>query len=127
MQISISAVSGNRKFTKSLVRHSHAVNDLRNAAISINTDTLPYDTLQIVFLDRDQDYLRAVGCKGDRLFQVEVATPNDTTTDYGSEASLITAIAEKAKRALEVSGLSADCRQEIARRISLIVEASGDR
>lgn len=77
MEISITAVSRNRKFTKSLVRHSEALAPLKRLAVGIDTSALPFDVLQLVFLDRSQDYLRAVGCKGDRLFQVEVPIPDE--------------------------------------------------
>jgi hypothetical protein len=120
MNISISAVSRNRKFTKALVRHASALNDLRNAAVGVNTGELPYDTLQVVFIDRDQDYVRAAGCKGDRLFQVEVAAPDETTTDYTNQSSFLAAISDKLRRAVEISGLPLTCREEIAESISSI-------
>ena len=40
----------------------------------------PFDTLQILFLDRCDDYLHLIGTKdNDRLFQVEVSVPNGRT------------------------------------------------
>lgn len=122
MTLSISAVSKNRKFTKALVRYAGSIDALRNAAINISTDLLPYDTIQIVFIDRDDDYMRPVGCKGDRLFQVEVATPGEETTDYTNEASVVNAIGRKLVRALEVCHLSVDLQNQVKETIRAICE-----
>ena len=121
LKLSISAVSGNRKFTKALVRYSSEIDALRNAAISYNSNSLPFDTLQIVFFDRDESYLRAVGCKKDRLFQVEVATPDENRIDYSRAKSLIRAIAEKLILALESTHIESEEKSVIALLIETAV------
>jgi hypothetical protein len=119
MEISITAVSEKRRFTKALVRHSQAINRLRDAATEVDTSALQYDVLQIVFLDRDNDYLRAVGCREDRLFQVEIATPDEATA-IASETSLLAALAEKLKRALGVANLPVKVREQIVHNIGSV-------
>lgn len=89
MDISITAVSRNRKFTKSLVRHAAALEALKRLTIGINTSALSFDVLQLVFLDRNQDYLKAVGCKSDRLFQVEVPIPHEGVVDFGNTSAFV--------------------------------------
>jgi hypothetical protein len=123
MRLSISAVSGNRKFTKALVKHSQRIDSLRNSAVGISTDSMPFDTLQIIFLDRDQSYLRPVGCKKDRIFQVEVATPDEQDIDYSDETSLFRAIAGKLLVALKSTNLSETEKDDIALAIQTVASA----
>jgi hypothetical protein len=122
MKLSISAVSGKRKFTKALVKHSSKIDLLRNAAISFPTESLPFDTLQIVFLDRDETYLRPVGCKNDRIFQVEVATPDDQRTDYSCATSFLRAIAEKLLMALKTTNIAEEKKNEITSAIEAVAD-----
>ncbi len=120
VNISISAVSRNRRFTKALVRYASRVDELRNACEGVNLDEMPFDTLQIVFLDRDQSYVRPVGCKADRLFQVEVATPDEPATDYSSAEVLLHAISEKVLIALEKTNLEEQHKRQIVSAIEAV-------
>ena len=114
MKFSISAVSGNRKFTKALVQNASEIDVLRNAAIRYDTGSLSFDTLQLVFLDRDQSYFRVVGCKRDRIFQVEVATPDDgQKAGYSSPESLVRAIADRLILALNSTNLPDEDKKKI--------------
>ena len=105
MKFSITAITRNRKFSKALVRHSSALAPLKQVAIYVNTFGLPFDVLQLVFLDRSEDYARAVGCKGDRLFQVEVPAPTEEVVDFGNEAAFVSCIAGRLQSAIKLCSL----------------------
>jgi hypothetical protein len=73
MMVSITAVSANRKMTKTLVRASGTVNRLREAFSDIAASSAPFDTLQFVLMDRPGGYVHLQGARGgDRLFQVHI-------------------------------------------------------
>ena len=122
MEISITAVTRNRKFTKSLVRHADALSLLKRLAVGINTSALPFDVLQLVFLDRSQDYMRAVGCKSDRIFQVEVPIPDEGTVDFSIGSALVKSIAERLDRATKVCSLPEEIELELSEAINEILE-----
>lgn len=108
MKISITATTSNRKWSKALVRHSAALEPLRQAGAFINTYGLPFDILQIGFLDRNEDYARAVGCKGDRLFQVELPAPREDVVNFADEKAFVSYIATSVQKAVKLSGLPKD-------------------
>ena len=118
MEISITAVSRNRKFTKSLVRHAHALSALKQLAVGVDTSSLPFDVLQLVFVDRSEDYVKAVGCKSDRLFQVEVSIPSEETVDFGDASAFVAHIAQRLKVAGKLCGLPKDAESRLAEAIS---------
>lgn len=118
MDISITSVSRNRKFTKSLVRHADALAALKRLAIGIDTAGLPFDVLQLVFLDRSENYMRSVGCKGDRLFQIEVAIPDERIVDFGDASIFVKSIAQRLDKAIAVCGLP----KSIESQLSAIIE-----
>ena len=120
MEISITAVSRNRKFTKSLVRHSEALAPLRRLAVGINTSALSFDVLQLVFLDRSQDYMRAVGCKSDRLFQIEVPIPDEGAVDFSDASAFVKSIALRLDSATKLCGLPKDIQRQLSEAISQI-------
>ena len=68
MEISITAVTRDRKFSKSLVRHTMAVAPLKQVALHVNTSKLAFDVLQLVFMDGGENYAKGVGCKDTRPF-----------------------------------------------------------
>jgi len=105
MEISITGITRNRKFTKALSRHSRALEPLERVATYVNTFGLPFDILQLVFLDRSENYAKAVGCKQDRLFQVEVSTPQEDAVDFGNEAAFVAFIAGRLQAAIELCRL----------------------
>jgi len=71
--VSITAVSANRKMTRTLFRASGAVNRLRGAFSHIDTSGAPFDTLQFVLMDGPAGYAHLEGTRGgDRLFQVHI-------------------------------------------------------
>jgi len=113
MDISITAATRNRKFSKALVRHSSALKPLKQVATYVNTFAFPFDVLQLFFLDRNEDYARAVGCKGDRLFQVEVPTPREEAVDFGDEAAFVACIADRLQTAVKLCGLPKEIEAQL--------------
>ena len=118
MEISITGITRNRKFTKALVRHSSALEPLKQVAVYVNTYGLSFDVLQIVFLDRNEDYARAVGCKGDRLFQVEVPTQTAEVVEFGDEAAFVSCIASRMQTAVKICGLPKEVEEQLHDAIS---------
>ncbi len=113
MEISVTAITRNRKFTKALRLHSRALETLEQVGACVNTFGLSFDILQLVFLDRSEGYARAVGCKGDRLFQVEVPAPCPETVDFASESAFVTYIAQRMKVAGSLCGLPKDAETKL--------------
>jgi hypothetical protein len=95
MEISITAITRNRKFSKSLTRHAQALEPIKFLAIDVDTSKLSFDVLQLAFLDRSEDYVHPVGCKSDRLFQVEVPIPGEHTLDFGDAPAFARAVAQR--------------------------------
>ena len=122
MEISISAVSRNRKFTKALIRHSATVDSIRHAFEGMGAEMLPFDVLQVVFIDRNQDYVHPVGCREDRIFQVEVAVPNEAETDYSNPSSLVQAVGKKVLLAIESTGLSDGQKESVVQRVGMVLQ-----
>lgn len=117
MELSITAVSKNRRFTKALVRYSSSVKILEDAIKALPLAGAPFEMLQVVFLDRDaDDFIRAVGTKGGTLFQVEVAVPS-TDEVLASAPSFVALVASRVKRAAQVSGLNDGVIVSITREI----------
>jgi hypothetical protein len=88
-----------------LVRHADALALLKQSAVYLDTSDLSFDILQLVFVDRSEDYVKAVGCKSDRLFQVEVPIPSEETVDFGSAPTFVKCIAQRLKLAVGLCGL----------------------
>jgi|SRR5688572_8810532 len=114
MEISITAVTRNRKFTKFLIRHAEVLGPLKRLAVGIDNTALRFDVLQLVFLDRSPSYVKPVGRKGDRLFQVEVSVPDEETVDYGSPSAFVASIAERLNSAIKLCGLPRDTASHLS-------------
>jgi hypothetical protein len=103
VEISITAVAKNRRFTKSLATHAASLAPLRDLGRA--NSVAAFDVLQIVFVDRPTDYAVAVGCRGDRLFQVHVGIPVESELDYRSPAAFVEMVAHKIIVAARLSEL----------------------
>jgi len=98
--VSITAVSANRKMTKTLVRASGAVNRLRGAFSHIVTSEAPFDTLQFVLMDRPTGYAHLEGTRGDdRLFQVQIGA-DELPCGPGQERAFVAGLAAAIHSAL---------------------------
>ena len=119
MDISITAITANRKLSKALVRHAANLSGLKEVARSLDTSSLSFDIRQVVFLDRSEGYARAVGCKrGDRLFQVEVAAPDQTKVDFQDASAFVGCVKDRLKRAVELSGLPNEVQAQVENLIN---------
>jgi len=118
MEISITAITQNRKFYKALVRHSRAIASLEQVALHVTTSKPSFDILQLVFMDRGEDYVNVVGCKRDRLFQVEVSIPSEDMVDFGSASAFVSCIAQRLKFAVRLCGLPQNVESELTEAIS---------
>lgn len=118
MEISITTITENRRFVKALVRHSAAITALKQVADYANAFALPFDVLQIVFLDRDADYARAVGCKHDRIFQVEVPAPLEEIVDFADEEAFVACIAARLQTAIKLCGLPKQLEFQLSEAIA---------
>jgi hypothetical protein len=63
MDISITAVTKNRRFTKAMFRIAEKIRSLKTVAEDIDTWNEIFDTLQLVFEDHDDDYLELIRTK----------------------------------------------------------------
>ena len=101
MMLSITAVSANRKMTKTLVRASGAVNRLREALSHIDSSGASFDTLQFVLMDRPSGYTHIEGTRGnDRLFQVHIGA-NALPCGPGNETGFVAGLASAISCALD--------------------------
>jgi hypothetical protein len=122
MELSISAVTDSRKFSKSLVRHSSKLSELEQMALDVDTSELAFDTLQLLFLDRGDEYMRAAGCRhANRLFQVEVPAPNPANVDFTDETEFVTYVAKKLRQAVTVCGLPSDKQMQLIENIDSFI------
>ena len=116
MEISISAVTSNRKLSKALVRNSGALAPLEQAALRINSSSLPFDILQFVLVDEDQD-AKINGCDGDRLFQIEISAPDGQVMDLDNQAAFVGWILKRIKPTIGLCGLPERVVSELQRSI----------
>ena len=114
MDISITAVTGNRRFVKALTRISPLLASLKLLAQGVDTTREPFDVLQLVFMDRPPTHLKSVGTKrGDRLFQVEVGIPSPEGI---TDETLLHEVAARIEMAISVCPLSDPAKQDILSR-----------
>src|SRR5690349_13133180 len=86
MNLSLTAVSENRRFTKALVRHSEALEELRRSLSRAGRALSGIKTLQIVFHDRSPEADPLVGAL-EPLTQVMVGIP-EPLDPYWDNAAL---------------------------------------
>jgi RNase H-fold protein (predicted Holliday junction resolvase) len=119
MDISITAVTGNRLFTKAMFRIAEKIRPLKAVAEDIDTNDESFDTLQLVFEDHDDDYLELIGTKkGDRLFQVAVGIPTSVSLKRNSDEELVKEMAKRLREAVESCPLVEDKKRIILERIT---------
>ncbi len=62
--------------------------------------------------------MKAVGCKGDRLFQVEVPIPDEGEVDFGNASAFVRSIALRLDNATKLCGLPEDIKLQISQALS---------
>jgi hypothetical protein len=113
MEISITAVTANRRFSKALSRTSQATTCLEESCQNIPTAEAPFDILQIVFVDEPESYVKGIGTRRDRLYQIEIGVPEGLEFKLTEDAIFIAKIAQQFRRAVKLSGLAEPLIQEI--------------
>ncbi len=98
---------------KALTRHADAIEPLRRVAMSVGTTAIQFDILQLVFMDRNQESFKAIGCKNDRLFQVEVPIPAEATVDYNDALAFVGSIAQRLSLAVTLCDLPKDIELQL--------------
>jgi len=119
MDMSVTAVTRNRLFTKAMVRIADRIRSLEMVAQDIDVSDEPFDTLQLVFEDHDNDYLELIGTrKGDRLFQVAVGIPTDVSLKRDGDEKLVKKVAKRLQSAVESCPLAEEKKEVILERIT---------
>jgi hypothetical protein len=119
MEISITAVTKNRHFTKALARHSAVLDAVRESGGAIVS--AEFDILQLVFVDRPPAYASAIGCRGgDRLFQVHVGIPDEKDVDYRNGTAFVRMVADKVMVAAKSSGLPDATQSQLAEKLTTL-------
>ncbi len=124
MKISITAVTRNRMFSKALIRISPQIEPMKLAMEGFSTTDEEFDVLQIVFVDKNDEYLKVSGTKkGDRLFQVEVGIPSNISFKPDSDEKLAKETKRRVLTATNVSSLQQDRKIEASK----LIEAAGNK
>lgn len=122
MELSVVAVTGNRRFSKALVRHAKIVQAACDAVRGQQLEGGAFDVLQLVFVDDDPKKLR-VG-RASRLKQVEVVIPI-AEDGFGEPAAFARALSESVRVALGASGLSLDEARRLAAAVDGALQVAG--
>ena len=118
MNISITGVTANRKFTKACVRLRWILERLRRCCEDVDTGSERFDVLQVVFMDRPENFLEIRGTQdGDRLNQVHVGMGIDRTFDSEHDYEFLRLVAEQVLRAVRQSPLGVDVRDDAIARV----------
>lgn len=128
MEISITAVTKNRKFGKACVRLRWLLEGLDGCCGEIDTTSEPFDILQIMFTDRPESYLKVRGTQGgDRLYQVQVGLGMDKLFTADEDHESLRMIAAQLMRAVRESSLSVQARDRAVARIRAWRDSLGER
>lgn len=118
MELSVTAITSNRKLGKALIRQSSVLNLMRGCCRSIDTENESFDILQVAFIDKPSSYIECRGVKkGDRLYQVLVGLRPELSFRSEHDRELLLEIANQVIKAIERCSISDRLRQEIIPRI----------
>lgn len=118
MEISITGITRQRQFGKACVRLRWPLESLRGCCDEVDTSSAPFDTLQLVFIDRPEDFLLAEGTRaGDRLSQVHVGLGNGRQLRPQDDHEFLRFVADQVLRAVQQSPLAPDMREYVSARI----------
>lgn len=121
MEVSITAVTDNRLFSKALFRVTNDLEELENIANDIDCRNEKFEILQLVFEDEKEGCSEAIGCKkGGRIFQVRVDIPNNFDFKPGNDNKLVDEIYDRFKRSLVVCNLSEEKKSIVLERVDKI-------
>jgi hypothetical protein len=113
VDISITGITSNRRFTKTCVRLSQPLERLRNCCSGIRSSRETFDILQLVFTDEPEDFIRKEGTRGgDRLYQVFVGMPMDGAFGPGDDQQFLRSVGNQVLRAIDQSPLGPPARRK---------------
>jgi len=128
MDISITGVTGQRKFLKTCVRLRWFLDELRQCCDEVDTAAERFDVLQLVFMDRPESFLHCEGTKGDdRLFQVQVGIGLERDFTPERDRSFLSLVADQALRAVQKATRSAELREEVSAKVARWKDSLGER
>lgn len=128
MDISITAVTKQRQFLKTCVRLRWLLEGLHGCCDEVDTGSQPFDTLQLVFEDRPEDFLVVKGTgSGDRLFQVLVGLGISRGFAPHSDHQFLCFLADQVLRAVHQLPAGPDLREDIEARVRQWRDSLGER
>jgi len=125
MDISITGVTAQRKFGKTMVRLAPFLDELRNCCDDLETDSESFDILQLVFKDKPEGFLEAKGTQGDRMYQVAVGMGVARVFGPETDRTFLCLVADQVLRALPHAPLNAGLRDAAQTRIEKWVSSIG--
>lgn len=117
MDLSIVAITGNRQFSKALVRNSPSVDRIRDVAANVPTDDEALDVLQVVFMDRSADYIHPVPDKRHRVCQVDVGIGDECPLGANQTTEFLRFVLCRVIAAVSRSPLSEAKRNAVLERL----------
>lgn len=104
MQISITAVTKNRKFSKKLISIGQLLQPVKLSTEAIITSCEKFDILQLVFIDEAEGYLKISPIKMDsRLLQIEIGIPKIFLDSSGETKNLFEEVKKIVCKAIDAS------------------------
>ena len=112
MEISVAAVTANKRLSKALVRLAAPLTSIEESPNSIDTSNELFDTLQVVLMDEPETYIDVESPSGrrSRLLQVAVGLPDNLTFKPEDDQIFLSVIKTQIERAVEASPLSPETR-----------------
>jgi len=124
VDISITGVTSNRRFTKTCVRLSQSLERLRACCFHIPSSREPFDILQLVFIDEPENFLEKEGTRGgDRLYQVSVGMPLDGAFGPGDDQEFLSSVGNQVLRAIDASPLGLRARRKVLAAVRCWLDA----
>jgi hypothetical protein len=126
MDISFSAVTENKRFSKAFIRVAGPLYKIIGEYIKdISTANEPFDILQVVFMDEPESYIEVEGApRGSRLFQVLAGLPRDLNFKPQDDPILVSAIEKQILVAIDRSSLSKETKLEAITRMRDLMHTS---
>lgn len=117
MELLVTCVSKNRSFGKALTRNREPIARLEAVAESLPTENEPFDVLQVIFMDRAEDYVHPVVPQDDRIRQIEVGMGLDVTFPPSADSEFIRLLVRQVASAIRDSTLSSQGKVILLQRL----------
>ncbi len=115
MELSIVAVTANRKLGKAMTRLAAPLDRLRGCCDGVDTSREAFDILQVVLEDQPEAFVKShKKRRGSRLQQVSVGLPEGLSFKPEDDATLLAAIERQIQKAVELTAFEAEAtKQEV--------------